>query len=338
MTFKNKEEIARLWQTENPKLDQLYVFIGEEYSLKEDLLKPLVRRFSPNSFDFSVYDGETLNPKTFVMDAQTPPMTMDRRIMILKRAHKLKAAPFREVLDSLKDLSPSAVLILLYDKPLKQSDAVYSEFLSLKGTLCEFNQMSIPAARTFVTEKLAACDKDMPPGAVELMIEITGTDSGRLSGEIEKLCLYSRNRKNVDEKDVIESSGTGKSENPFELVSAILSRDKKKLVDLTESLLAEKTDSLFIIYMLSSALEKILRILRLDKSGLGGDSRLAYSLGIFRSDLQKASGVKHLSEERMIRLLNRCADAEYLLKTSSGRNPGLVVKNVVYEINKALSF
>jgi len=330
MNIKKREEIIKDWEKDN--FENIYLFIGEDFFLKEEVIEHLKRKFSKGSFDFFTFYGDEIDINSFLMDCLTPPLTFNKRIIVLKKAHKIKSSAFEKLIDYIKSPSPSTSLIIFYDKELKPKDLLYVEFIELKCVLCNFSQMNIQELRDYINKKFLKRNKSISIDNIDLLISLTDNNSAIISSEIDKLCFYVKDRKEITHKDILESTGGIKSENPFDVINFIMARDKDNLIKLIDNLLLEKNEPLWIIALIINALEKILKIIIIDKNELWGDNKLLYSLGIYRSDIYKSGKFKNIDERKILNLLNKCIEAEYLLKTSSDRNPEMLIKNLIYSI------
>jgi DNA polymerase III delta subunit len=96
-------------------------------------------------------------------------------------------------------------------------------------------------------------------------------------------------------------------------------------------MLASGNEPLALLSQVSRSVERLLKVKRLSASGEGPGAayQAGMSPGQYHAALRDAGSY---TEEKLLRSLRRCLEAEELLKSSSKREPGLVVRQLVHEI------
>jgi DNA polymerase-3 subunit delta len=313
------------------KTRPVYYLAGEEAALKERALKNLQAVFKPESFNFSVRDAETSDIEQALDEARTAPMLADVRFVALKHVEKLKKEPMKALLAYLEDPCPSACLLLVADWPREKQDPLPGA-LRPDCALVNFALMSPQQAAEHVNGRLLAGGVKSDGAALDLLVELLGTESVVLDAETEKILLYMHGSGRVfSQEDAQALAGYARSGNPFELSNAVCARRPAEAAKAAEAMLASGAEPLALLSQTSRAVEKMLKVKRLAASGEGPAAcyQVGLSPGQFHALQRDAAAY---TEEKLIRSLRRCLEAEELLKSSSKRDPGLVLRQLVYEI------
>lgn len=313
------------------KTRPVYYLCGEETALKEAALKRLEGIFRPESFNFSVRDAETTDLAQALDEARTAPMLAEVRFVALKRVEKLKKEPLKALLAYLENPCPSACLLLLADWPREKSDPIPAA-LGAGSALVNFAPLSHAQAVDHLNSVLLAKGVKTDGEALELLVELLGADSVTLDGEAEKIVLYMHGLNRVfSPEDAVALAGFARAQNPFELSNAVAGRRAAQAAEAAQSLLASGTEPLALLAQVSRSVERLIKVKRLSAAGEGPSAcyQAGMSPGQYHAALRDAMAY---SEDKLLRSLRRCLEAEELLKSSSRRDPGLVVRQLVCEI------
>jgi DNA polymerase-3 subunit delta len=313
------------------KTRPVYYLCGEETAQKEAALKRLEGLFKPESFNFSARDAETTDMAQALDEAQTAPMLAEVRFVAVKRVEKLKKDQLKALLAYLENPCPSACLLLLADWPREKADPIPAA-LSAGSALVNFAPLSHGQAVEHMNSLLLSKGVKTDGEALELLVELLGTDSVTLDGEAEKITLYMHGLNRVfSPEDALALAGFARAQNPFELSNAVTGRRAAQAAEAAENMLACGTEPLALLSQVSRAVERLLKVKRLSAAGEGPAAcyQAGMSPGQYHAALRDAMSY---SEEKLLRGLRRCLEAEELLKSSSKRDPGLVVRQLVHEI------
>jgi len=278
-----------------------------------------------------VRDSETADIAQALDEARTSPMLAEVRFVALKRAEKLKKEPLKSLLEYLAAPCPSACLLVLADWPREKQDPIPGA-LSGEAALVDFSPMSAPQAVAHLNSVLLSSGVKTDGEALELLVELLGTDSLTLDGEAEKIVLYMHGLGRVfGPEDAIALAGFARTQNPFELSNAVCGRRAAQAAVAAVKMLDSGAEPLALLAQVSRSLERMLKVKRLSVSGDGpaASYQAGMSPGMYHAALRDAGAY---SEDKLLRGLRRCLEAEELLKSSSKRDPGLVIRQLVHEI------
>jgi DNA polymerase-3 subunit delta len=257
----------------------------------------------------------------------TPPAAADTRLVILRAADKANAAELDAIKEYLSSPNPEAAFVILSDRKQDKADPLY-DVCARAGASVAFKPLFPAEAMSFFAAMLQRDGLTVSREAAAMMVDIAGTDSLALRQEAEKLALLRHGSKGqVTEEDVAESAGFSRELGPFELSNAVMDRDRDRAAGILDRMLAEGEEPLGILYRVSGSIERLLRFKKQGTGQYGGWSGGSYMRAM-------SSAARLYSDERLADALRLCLEAETLLKSSSGRDPALVIRGVIYSIIK----
>ncbi|MEW5950928.1 MAG: DNA polymerase III subunit delta [Elusimicrobia bacterium] len=318
--------------------DKVYFFSGPDYLRKIKLISVFenLKDYKDNPFDFFKKEADSKTLGDFLLDCDSPPMKASKKIAVLKRAEKLKSEKLKELFSYCENSPDFLCLIILYDESLKKEDTAFGLLEKSSLTHCAFEEMEEREAAEFIKEKFKEKKIYINSENAQFLYSLTGGESAVLENEIEKISFYLKGKEEAKKEDIKECCAVQKEENPYEIIDAVISKDIQKLEEITKNLLDSNTEPMAVISVFSAAAEKLFKMSVLKEQGLSGDFKTAYSMGIFYRELKAFNSYGRISSQKAEKLLKRCAEAENLLKTSSGRDPKILIKNIAYELKKAL--
>lgn len=304
---------------------------GEETAMKELALRKLEAAFKPESFNFSVRDAELADLGEALDEACTAPMLAEVRFVVLKRVEKLKKEPMKRLLAYLENPCPSACLLLLADWPREKADPIPAA-LGKDCALADFAPLSEAQAAERVNSALLSRGVKADGAALELLVELLGTDSVTLDAETEKIALYMHGQNRFfSPEDALALAGFSRVQNPFELSNAVCGRRAPQAAEALNKMLAAGAEPLGLLAQLSRALERLLKVKRLAQSGEGqaASYQAGMSPGQYHAALRDSDSY---SDDKLLRSLRRCLEVEELLKSSSKRDPAILLRQLAQEI------
>ncbi len=318
-----QEQLRAEW--ESGSLRPVYYLCGEEKYLKERAMELLLSRLKPDAFNFSEFPAGKGGSRQAILQAMTPPMAASRRLVVLRGAEKANSEELEGILEYLSSPNPDASLVIISDRKQDRADPLYDP-CSRAGAAASFKQLFPAEAASFFAAMLQRDGLTVSREAAAMMVELAGTDSLALRQEAEKLALLRHGSKGrITEEDVAESAGFSRELGPFELSNALMERDRAGSAGILDRMLADGEEPLGILYRVSGSLERLLRFKKQGTGQYGGWSGGGYMRAM-------ASAARLYSDEKLAEALRLCLEAETLLKSSSGRDPALVLRGVLYSI------
>jgi len=289
-----------------------YLWSEDPFLLEEALSKvaDVLTSDAPTEFNYdSFYPSAS---STQIIDAiSTLPFMAERRLVVLKDFHEFSEATIKEIIPYLKDPPESTCMIILSCKaPRKGMDVGWKVYhLTIK-------ESDMPS---WIRELSLRKGVSMTDGAVELLLEFAGHDTGLLSMEIEKLAHSGKRL--IREEDVISSIGMMRHFSSFELINCIFERDKTKALRILRAIFKEGNPTETATLLLGA---------------LNWRFREFYNLWLNRGSRSKGGykGLpRHLyryDEGRFYRIFKALHEADIGIKT--GARPDLVMETLVIRL------
>lgn len=328
--MKTKTEEQLLSDIATNKLDPVYLLTGEDSFKKNEIIKT-IKKNAQNVFDISVHYSKDFDSNLFLNDLSSQGLFSNKKTVILKNFESLKKEPKKTVMEYLLNPNPSSLLLITYDEEIKISD-MEKEFGELKITHVKIDPPDQNEIREYVKKEFEKNSKEIDDASLNYLCDSINS-YGILVNETQKLLNYLKNKKSLTIDETLTLVNPFKETDRFEIIKAIMSNDKNKLYSVTEELIGSLENPLVIINSFNLALEKILKITALKKSHIT-DYSIAYSLGIFRNELN--SSFRFISESKILKVIDYCLEIEKALKSSTTQQPYILIRNAAYVISDYL--
>ena len=163
-------------------------------------------------------------------------------------------------------------------------------------------------ARQAVKKRNCTIDDD----ALELLLSRKGTNLMDIASEVEKLCLYTQH---IDIHCVEELVSRPLDENVFDLTTAILSKDKQKMMSIYKDLMTINEEPVKLIVLVANSMRLIYQVKLLDRKGYT-DQEIAKMLAVnpFRLKYVRKEG-QFFQIDELLRCLNELSLLDVKIKT-----------------------
>ncbi len=282
--------------------------------------------------DAESHHGPDLDVGRFVSGCNAYPFFAGRRFVLLKEADQM-AAPARDaVLNQLKSLSKSSVLVVLAG-PLDTKSPLRKAFEAHKSAWCipcyplEGREL-MSWIRTALRDAGFAVDDD----AVTMLAERLEGDVRNAESELEKLSLFLGDRRRVTLDDVLESVGASGTQNGFALASAALSGRPAPALTILDGLLEGGEEPLALLGLLTQRLRRLIQGAAMLDKGQNPEA-VAAALQVFWKEKNEFfAQARGLSSRHLANALLRCQEADRELK--SGGEPRRVMERLVMGLSR----
>jgi DNA polymerase III delta subunit len=191
------------------------------------------------------------------------------KLIVISNIHKLCKAAEPEMLDAIKNGLTDSALFMSSAKAPRESAILRKLEKAVPVYICYepfYSDMPGWVSRLAAEENIR-----LTGDTVQLLIEYSGRNLGRLSGAVSKLALYHGPEAQVDRDGMIEViSGKGGAD-IFHLGDMIFYDRRGEAVDAAWSLMQYGEEPLMIIAYLFSSWQKVIRAIEIVEGG--GDSR-----------------------------------------------------------------
>lgn len=331
MQLISAEAMLKEWAGGRPR--PVYCLTGEERAFKDETVEKLLAGFKTDAFNFSEYDGETADMNSLVGAAMTPSFLGGSRLILLKSAEKLKKEQAQLLADYLKAPSDTTSLVILLDKKTDSAELIIGG-LPGSAALAEFPPLDEAQAAIYAKRALEKEGVSASQEALVLLAEMANFDAATIRNEAAKLAAWRHgSKKPLGPEDIMESAGFSAAVSPFALSNAVMSKDGPLAAEIAGNMLRDGGEAIGIVVSLGYMTEKLLKVKRVsaDSPGDGGAYALGMNPGYYRRLLDAA---RPFTADRLLRNLHRCLEIEAMLKSSSGRDPALLVKQLIFEVTR----
>ncbi|WAC07647.1 MAG: DNA polymerase III subunit delta [Thermodesulfobacteriota bacterium] len=317
----------------------LYYFYGEEEYLKNKavhlVLERLGEKITPG-LNFEVFAGSSTPVTTLLDHARTIPFLGARKIILVKEAENIPAEEQKRLFLYLESPSKKTTLILTSSavnfrgnafKPLLKSFAKYAGY----GLVLELNHPFQNETPDWIKYMAQNFGKSMGSSVVSLLHELIGNNLLDLFHEMEKLALFTGEKKEISKDDVEKMISRLRTESVFELVDHIGNRRQYEALITLSQLLKSGEQPLKLLALIVRQFRMISRASTLVKQGLK-PAEITNALKIREFVWEKLyPQVNKFSEKKLMDCFQQMWEADIALKTGSIPKK-LILEKLVMEL------
>lgn len=244
------EELER--KLKEGKIDNLYLFYGEEKYLMESSLKKIKNIFGNllNGINYINIDDTTINQ--IISELETPAFGFEKKLIIAKNTGLFKKearkkakgenADLKEKLnlyleENIETLKESVVLIFI-EETVEKCDLAAT--IEKNGVVCNFEYQKANQIQSRLKAIVKAYGVDIDQPTLMYFIECCGTDMQELINEIRKLIEYAGNGGKIQKQD-IDSLCIKKIESViFDLTDSLGKKNTKEAIEVLRNLILAK--------------------------------------------------------------------------------------------------
>lgn len=265
----------------------------------------------------SSVDLERSRLEDLLASALTFSLFSPRQIIRVRGVMKLRDVQVKALAAYLARPNPSTILIFLAEE-LSRDDRRKKIFKTLQaGTrMVDLAVLSEAQTRSWIAKALGKRGLTIQNEAVECLVELQGTDLGRLHLEVEKLALLAGKEKTITLEMVQELAGYCRDHTVFDFLDAVLARDQRQALRLCYELSAQPGEMLSMVFLLGRRLRSLLQIQELSPTmGLGEMARQIGANPYFLKRLLDPA--KRFRRQALITAIDRLASIDDGIKRSS---------------------
>jgi DNA polymerase-3 subunit delta len=231
--YMNYENIVNLSKQE--KIYPVYLFYGEENYLKEDILKKLRNRLTDPAYrelNYKVFYGEKLSINEVINDLETLPLISEHKLVVIKEAEKINKNDEIKLINYFNRLSLKnnfSTLIIIYKESSPNKELIIA--IKKVGVVSNFSITNKAKLTLWINSKFRQSNKKITQEGLFYLQSIIGSDLGRLFNEIEKIDIYTKDKKVIEKEDVMISIGGSESVNIFKVLDSIGDKDIKSAIE-----------------------------------------------------------------------------------------------------------
>ena len=302
-----------------------FLFYGDNQGLKDEKKDYIVKTTNYKKFLYN--EKEILNDiENFSNSLLTKSFFDDKKIVTIKNATD-------KILNLLKDLinrKIEEIIIILDADTLDKRSKLRNFFEKKKDLVCvpfypdDFRSLNLISKNFFKERKIKISQETL-----NLIIERSNGSRQHLKNELEKIDLYTVNKKEIEYSEICKLTNLGKNYNISELVETCLVKNQKKVSRIINENNFSNEDTVIIIRTFLLKTKRLLNLAKTIKSNPNLDLIITnYKPPIFWKEKEIIKQqLKIWSEKSLSKLINEINDTELLIK-----------KNMSISLNILLNF
>lgn len=299
----------------------IYLLYGDNKYQIEKEIKKIIDDSTLTDIDINRYDLNEISINDIIEDAMTISLFNNNKIIIIKdnyiftgNSPKNSIEHNIDILENyLKDPNPNTILIFVVNNSKLDQRKKIVKNINEKATVKNFNK---PNNLNNIVKEMFG-DYNISNKDIFLLIDRVGNNLEILEQEIIKIKIYKDDDKNITSNDIINLTNKNIDADIFELIDAVINRDKEKAIEIYNELLKLNEESIKIIVILANQIRIIYQAKELYKIGYTGKD-IASNLNIhpYRISLALEKG-REYSSEVLLTYLEKLAELDFNIKSGT---------------------
>lgn len=291
----------------------VYLLFGEEAFLRNSYKKRLQEAIvGDDTMNLSRFEGKGTDADELIRLADTMPFFAERRLILVEDSGFFKNAS--EALVQYLPSMPGTTCLVFVESEVDKRSKLYKKVKSL-GYAAEMGRQDSAQLGRWAGGILSKEGKKITGHTMELFLSMAGDDMENIRMELEKLISYTWGREVITDEDVEAVCTVRVSNRIFEMVSAIVSQQTRRAMELYEDLLTLKEPPMRILFLIARQFNQLLQVKELTEKGLERKtiaSRLKLQPFVVGKVIPQA---RQFSRDQILSYVNLCVEAEEAVKT-----------------------
>jgi DNA polymerase-3 subunit delta len=307
------------------KFKPVYYFFGEDSYNLSFTLHSLEEAFQPlllSEFDKETIYSEDRSISDILGLATSFPFSSERKLIIVKEAEKIKDKK------PLKDFAASppefTVLAFFHNGAITNVSSEPFKTLDANGFLFEAKELKGKNLIDWLIGLAEEREKKLSEENAQVMIDIVGESRNMLEDQLEKICIFLNEKKEISLESIQQVSSELKQFNIFDLQNALGLKDKPKSLTVAYNLLDNGAEPTFIITMLTRYFTGLAKITELQTKNtpVQEAARIVGTHHFYYPNYVKAR--KLFSDEKLVEVFRALLKADLSVKTTSSEDKTII--------------
>ena len=307
------------------KFKPVYYFFGEDSYNLSFTLHTLEEAFQPlllSEFDKEVIYSEDRSINDILGLATSFPFSSERKLIIVKEAEKIKDKK------PLKDFAASppefTVLAFFHNGAITNMSSEPFKTLDVNGFLFEAKELKGKNLIDWLIGLAEEKGKKLSEENAQVMIDIVGESRNMLEDQLEKICIFLNEKKEISLESIQQVSSELKQFNIFDLQNSIGLKDKSKSLTVAFNLLDNGAEPTFIITMLTRYFIGLAKITELQTKNtpVQEAARIVGTHHFYYPNYDKAR--KLFSDEKLVEVFRALLKADVSVKTTTADDKTII--------------
>ena len=318
--------IIKAFELEKKNLlnQKFFLFYGSNKGLIDETLRKTIKPLVPSNI-FRYDENDIIrNAEAFEENLSNKSFFEDKKLIIISRV----TDKLYKLLINIVERNYEGIIIVLIAGVLEKKSKIRNLFEKDKGLFCvpfyEDNYQSLNfVAQKFLKEKKISVSQEN----INLIIERSANDRINLYNELSKIELFSKNKKIIDQKSILELTNLSENFSISELLDNTLIKNKKKVFNILNENIFVNEDNILILRTFSNKLKRLLKIKYQSKNEINLDKIInSYRPPIFWKEkdiVKKQLGIWNLNKIK--NLIVKINDIELLVKKYPNSSTNILI-------------
>jgi len=303
------------------KLHANYFLFGADPFLLELAVNQLTRALEETSqgqIAPVTLDLDETSVEEFLNSAQSLSMFAPRQLLVVKGAMKLREHQGKRLAQYFSNPNPMTLaLFLAGDLDRDQRKKKIFEILSSGTQVVELAPLDSREVTEWLQRQAGVRGRSMDPEAIRFLLDLQGTDLGRLQQEVEKALLYAGAETQITLAMVEAVSGFAASHTLFEFLDAVAARNKARALELVEEIFFTGKETGLAFWWFGQQLRQWLQLREL--TGKVPAAAIGKQVGIYNPSAAQRmqEQAKRFSRQSLFAAIQRLASVDDKIKSTS---------------------
>lgn len=308
-------------------LANVYLLAGTEQLLVDraiDMIADLALGSGEDRLNFRTFSGEDADTREIVLAAISYPMFTGKSVVVVRDVGKLRNT--ERLVAYLSGPSPSTVLVLTSAKPDNRQKLF--KLLQEKAFTLSCRPLFDNEVSRWIETEVKRAGRTITPEAAGLMHLSVGNSLAEIRNELDKLYLFTGDKKTIDEDDVASVVGLSRNYSTFELQMAVGLRDVTRSMEILARMIDQGENMTGCVVLMTWYFEKLWRMP--DHPGSSHDVVALLGVKEFYAR-QYIAARRNYSEAQIEECFRALRDADMRLKSSRG-TPRVIMTLLLHRI------
>jgi DNA polymerase-3 subunit delta len=312
----------------------VYFFFGEDSFSIDGGLKEIEKAVKPllkSDFDFEVFHGDEKSLDDALSFADAFPLGSEKKLIFFKEFEKVKDK--KKLANYAASPPDFTVLVLIHSGEISNLGSEPYQTLIENRFLFEAKELKGKNLLDWLTGYCESLGKNISEDNAQMLLDITGENRSLLESQIEKICIYLGDKKEITLDSIKGLSAALKEFNIFDLQNAVGKKDKASALKIAFNMLDKGAEPTYIIFMLTRYFTGLSRIAEMTAQKLpeAAAARIVGTHPFYYKDYLKARSF--FSDTNLYNSVQALLKADVTIKTTSA-DPKTVIAILISEITE----
>jgi len=308
------------------KFRPVYYFFGEDsYNLSSTLhtLEKSFEQLLQSDFDKQTIYSEDKSINDILGLVTAFPFGSEKKLIIVREAEKIKdKKPLKDYAGSPADFT---VLAFFHNGSITNLTSEPFKSLDANGFLFEAKELKGKNLISWLINEADEKGKTISEENAQLLVDIVGENRSILEVQLEKICIFLNDKKEITIETIQQVSSELKQFNIFDLQNAIGIKDKAKSFSIANNLLDNGAEPTFIITMLTRYFTGLAKIPELRSKNIP-DKEAARIVGTHPFFYPNYVKTKTLfTNQKLVEVFRALLKADVSVKTTSADDKTIII-------------